>query len=111
MFEPVRVSSPAAPFTCTATLLRVRPDRSALVPEAAFTTRVSVAPPATPFTVQAWPVICTPAKVPVRPLAMFTTWKLVKVAPVRSMEALSCRVLVPVPPSAVSPALTSPAAA
>ena len=104
-------SAPAAPLIWTVRSLIVpRLDRSVVVPDATFTTRVSVAPAATPLIVKVWPVSCEPEKVPVRPLARVTAWMLVKVAPVMSMAAVRATVLVPVPPSSASPALTSPAA-
>ena len=48
--------------------------RLAVVPEATFTTRVSVPPPATPVTVQSCALSWAPVKVAVWPLAIVTAW-------------------------------------
>ena len=45
-----------------------------MVPEATFTTRVSVPPPATPVTVQSCVLSWAPVKVAVWPLAIVTAW-------------------------------------
>ena len=87
-----------------------RPDRSAVVPEATFTTRASTAPPATPLIVKVWPASWLAEKVPIRPDPIVTAWMLLKVAPVMSTEAVRDTVLVPVPPSTASPAPDSPEA-
>ena len=101
-------SFPVAPLICTVRSLIVpRVPRFTVDPEATFTTRVSTAPPTTPLMVKVWPVSWAPEKVPVSPLPIVTAEMLLKVTPVMSMEAVSDTVLVPVPPSTASPALTS----
>ena len=48
-------------------------------------------------------------KVAVRPLAIVTAWILLKLTALASTLAVKARVLVPVPPSTVSPATASAA--
>ena len=105
-------SAPPAPLIWRLTSVTVpRVARLAVVPEATFTTRVSVPPPATPVTVQVFALSWAPVKVAVRPLAIVTAWMLLKLARLASTLAVKARVLVPAPPSTVSPAAASAALA
>ena len=110
--DPVRTSAPPAPFSAiTALVTEVRAAKDTVPPELAFTTRVSVPPPATPATDQACPVIWLPAKVAVRPSLMMMALRLEKDTALTSTLAVNWTVLVPAPPSTVSPAAASTALA
>ncbi len=107
--EPVMFSAPVDPRIRKVVrfVKLVRPERLKVSPAVAFTIRVSEPVGVSPRTLQVTPFSCEAEKMAVKPSPITTSLMFEKVAPVTFALPVNRIVLVPPPPSTVSPAETS----